>query len=362
MRKVKLISLRLSLTVALCASALAQGEVTHMQVNPDNLFVKVSDDPWQPEGFVNGTAVPAVYQATRNIVIDGRDDEAAWQQASEVRVPLSHGRVKSVSLRALYTDEEVFIRVRWADDSENRRHHPWVWNAEQGRFDEGPQVEDSVLLSFEAGCEWSPSLLAGYIYDFDGWQWLAARSDPFGQAVDLAGNVQDQHLGDADTVEFESRYREDTWNMKFRAQSDTDLYADWDENDRVYMLQPINRKVYVTMRPDARGAVPAFVERLPAPDGIPQDASTSVPQFTPVRLHGGAGEVSAKGNWEDGYWTVEFRRVRVTPERLFNDVVFQRITQFSVHVFDQTERIEESSESGRLFLNFLPPEPQLVSN
>ena len=88
----------------------------------------------------------------------------------------------------------------------------------------------------------------------------------------------------------------------------------------------------------------------------------TVPQFSPIRLQDGAGEVSAKGNWEDGYWTVEFRRVRETPQRHFNDVVFQRITQFSVHVFDQTEQIDESSESGRLFLKFLPPETQLVSN
>jgi hypothetical protein len=362
MRNVIKISLYLSLAAALCTAAVAHGEVTHIQVNRDNLFVKVSGDPWQPDGFVNGTAVPAAYLGSRNIEIDGRDNEAAWQQASEVQVPLAHGLVQSVSLKALYTDDEVFIRVRWADDTENRQYHPWVWDADQKRFVEGPQVEDSVLLSFEAGCEWTPSLLSGYIYDFDGWQWLAARSDPLGQAVDMIGNVQDQHLGDHDTIEFDSRYREDAWNMKFRAQSNADLHADWDGNDRVYMLQPINHKVYLTMRPDAMGPAPAFVERLPAPGGAPQDASMTVPQFSPIKLRDGAGEVSAKGNWEDGYWTVEFRRVRETPQRHFNDVVFQRITQFSVHVFDKTEQIDESSESGRLFLKFLPPETQLVSN
>jgi hypothetical protein len=362
MRNAIKFSLHLSLVAALCAAVVAQGDVTHMQVNRDNLFVKVSDDPWLPEGFVNGTIVQAAYLASQSIAIDGRDNEAAWQQTSEVHVPLSHGRVKSVSLKALYTDDEVFIRVRWADDSEDRLYHPWVWDAEQERFVEGPQVEDSVLLSFEAGCEWTPSLMSGYIYDFDGWQWLAARSDPLGQAVDLMGNVQDQHFGDSDTIELDSRYQEDTWNMKFRAQSNTELYADWDENDRVYMLQPINNKVYLTMRPDARGKVPAFVEQLPAPGDVPQDASKSVPQFSPVRLREGAGEVSAKGKWDDGYWTVEFRRVRETPAGVFNDVVFQRITQFSVHVFDQTEQVDESSESGRLFLKFLPPETQLVSN
>ena len=87
-----------------------------------------------------------------------------------------------------------------------------------------------------------------------------------------------------------------------------------------------------------------------------------MPQFSPVKLHSGAGEVSAKGTWEDGYWTVEFRRSLVTPARHFNDTIFQRITQFSVHVFDQTDRVDHSSESGRLFLQFTPPEARVVSN
>ena len=88
----------------------------------------------------------------------------------------------------------------------------------------------------------------------------------------------------------------------------------------------------------------------------------SYPQYVPVRLEGEAGEVTAKGHWQDGYWTVEFQRVLVTPAMTKNDAVFTRLTQFSVHVFDSVERVAESSESGRLFLRFLAPEPALVNN
>jgi hypothetical protein len=353
------------LAAVLLAWGTAAAEVKHIQLNPRNLFVKVSDDPWQPEGFENGTEVPATYLADEHIVLDGIDDEPAWLQAREVRVPLSHGQVQDASLKALYTDEEVFIRVRWADDSESREHRPWVWGAEQGRFVEGPQVEDSVLLSFEAGCEWNPSLLAGYVFDFDGWQWLAARSDPLGQAVDLMGHVQDQSFGinEEHTLEYPSRYTEDTWNMKFTENEDADLHASWDQNRRVYLLQPINRLVYITARPDPEGRdVPAFVEQVPPPRAVDDGKSLSVPQFSPVRLRDGAGEVSAKGAWKDGYWTVEFRRALETAAGFRNDTVFQRITQFSVHVFAQTERVDESSESGRLFLRFLPPDLQAAQD
>ena len=172
--------LKLNLTVVVAAAGLltwaaVQAEVTHRQINSQNLVVDVSDDSWQPEGFENGTAIPATFIQDADITIDGKDDEPAWSLAREVEVPLTYGATKASYLKALYTHKEVFIRVRWADDSEDREHHPWVWDSEQKSYVEGPQVEDSLLLSFEAGCEWTQSLLEGYIFDFDGWHWQAAR-------------------------------------------------------------------------------------------------------------------------------------------------------------------------------------------
>jgi hypothetical protein len=37
--------------------------------------------------------------------------------------------------------------------------------------------------------------------------------------------------------------------------------------------------------------------------------------------------------------------------------MFDRSTQFSVHVFDGTERLDEAGESGRIMLEF-EPEPE----
>ena len=77
------------------------------------------------------------------------------------------------------------------------------------------------------------------------------------------------------------------------------------------------------------------------------------PQFSPLPLEGNAGEVKAKGHWENGYWTVEFQRARVTPIGGWDDTTFLRLTQFSVHIFDSVEDIDQSSESKRLFLQFI---------
>ena len=159
--------------------------------------------------------------------MDGLENEPEWEKAIEVTVPLQHGQVPEVRLKAMYTEREVFIRVRWPDATENRVHRPWTWDAALEQYVEGPQVEDSVMLSFEAGCEWTPSLLGGYIYDFDGWQWLAARSDPLGQALDLYGNVQDREMRDPNFGRYQSRVTEDDWILKFTENQEPDQHADW---------------------------------------------------------------------------------------------------------------------------------------
>lgn len=357
----------LSTTVAMTALAFTPGEVQaevdFQQINSRNLIVEVSNDPWQPDGFKNGLDVPATYAYATDIVIDGVADESAWALAKEVEVPLRHGPVKVSYVKAVYTDDEVFIRVRWADDDEDRQYRPWVWDADQKTYVEGAQIEDSVMLSFEAGCEWEPSFFAGYIYDFDAWHWMAARSDPLGQAVDLYGNVQDQGRNNPLLIPYDSRQTQDTWNVKFIDNADPDLNADWDQLDRVYMLQPFNERVWIQAVPDGRDT-PPFVKQVPAPSDIPfpHEADTAVPQFVPVKLNDGAGEVAAKGQWEDGYWTVEFRRSRITPAKTVNDTVFNRLVQFSVHVFDHAEKLDEASESDRLFLRFLPSGQELVRN
>lgn len=343
----------------LCVQALAG--VSDRTMNPANRIIDVSDDTWQPDGFVNGVSVLAAYEPNPEISMDGMDDEAAWQKAIEVTVPMQYGQVGEVRLKALYTAEDVYIRVQWPDATQDREHHPWTWDSGEEKYVEGPQIEDSVLLSFEAGCEWTPSLLGGYIYDFDAWQWMAVRSDPLGQAVDLYGNVQDRELAELGFTPYRSRVLQDDWILKFTENHDVDLTAKWNELDRVYMLLPVTENLYIKMVPDGGKQSPPFVEQLPAPASAPVDEERTFPQFNPIPLTGSAGEVAAKGHWQDGYWTVEFRRARETPVSHIYDTVFNRLVQFSVHIFDQTERIDEVAESPRLFLQFLPKETPLVA-
>lgn len=347
----------------------ARADVRHHRINKNNSLVFVENDSWEPEGFGKAAILRAM-PANDAPTIDGSAGDPAWGRAKSLTVPLTYGSIKKATLKAVYTDKELFLLVSWPDPTKNDQHHPWLWSKALGRYLEGPQVEDSLLVSFEGGCDWSPSLLAGYIYDFDAWRWLAARSDPVGQAVDADGSVQNRMVPGLGFVKYRSRATKPVWNVKFTDFRKGILTKPWQELKRQYKWAPIAKEVFVRYQADGSPS-PAFARRLEPPAVAPEKkaalsdrgirfvrgslpAPQSAPQYRPVKLSGDAGEVAAKGRWHKGRWTVEFRRALVTPSRTASDSVFERVTQFSIHVFDRTERVDKASESGRLFLQFEP--------
>ena len=124
-------------SACLFAAQAAMADVERRGSNDEYEIVSVSDDPWQPEGFVNGTTVPATWIDAPSVEIDGDAGDDAWKAAKEVEVPLRYGAVDKAWIKAVYTDEEVFIQVRWADPTEDRDHHPWVWDSNKKRYVEG---------------------------------------------------------------------------------------------------------------------------------------------------------------------------------------------------------------------------------
>lgn len=354
-----------SLLVGALFSADADAEIKRSSMQGGKYIkVLVSDDNWVPDGFKPGLVIPASFTIDSDIVLDGVDDEPAWLAAQEVTVPLSFGDVKAAQLKVLYTDEDVLMRIRWADSSEDRLHRPWVWNENQGKYESGSQVEDSLFLSFEVGCEWFPSLLSGYEFDYDGWHWMAGRSDPIGQAVDVVGAMKETAGGNR--LPYASRNTQREWNLKFDDVNDgiideSNLYQTWDRLDRKYEIWPVdNNTVYFGYWVDGRRNG-SLARQLPPPVDPPSNLAELQPQFELLELQDNANDVQARGHWKDGFWTVELRRKRITEAGLSYDVQFERLTQFSLNVFDGTEQLDQSSESQRLFLRFLDKKPVLAS-
>ena len=49
----------LTVTLALAGWVPAQADVVRSQSSDENIMVRVSNESWQPENFVNGTTIPA---------------------------------------------------------------------------------------------------------------------------------------------------------------------------------------------------------------------------------------------------------------------------------------------------------------
>jgi hypothetical protein len=356
--------------MSMAEAAEAEGQEFKRDVTGGFVMVK-ADDPWQPAGFDEALLLRAIYTDIAP-VIDGLTDEPAWTGAEGLTVPLTWGEVNEATLKAVYTDEDIYLQVSWADPSKDDQYHPWVWDESQGRYVEGPQVEDGLLVSIEGGCDWDPSLLSGTTYDFDGWLWLAGRTNPIGQAVDIDGSVRwSEKRG---FKQYPSRYEEPIWDLKIVDQRKDILTAPWQGLERHYKRSTPKQETFVRYRPDGK-QTSVFAEQVPAPQGPvattsdeadsaiqkvaavePTDVVAMIPQYRPVKLEGDAGEVKAKGQWSEGRWRVEFKRKRVTPANTSSDSTFLRTTQFSLHVFDHTEDVAKASESARLLLEFVPDE------
>jgi len=348
------------------------GDDESTRVTREGFVMVKADDPWQPEGF-NAFPILRAAFANKEPVLDGLADDPAWSQADSMTGPLAWGDGAEATLKAVYTEEDIYLQVSWADPSKDDQHHPWVWDEGQGRYNEGPQVEDGLLVSIEVGCEWEPSLLSGLVYDFDGWLWLAGRTNPIGQAVDVYGNSQDRWIPGQDYKKYPSRHEDPVWNFKVIDRRKDILTEPWQGLARQYARSTPKEEIYVRFEADSRGRnTPVFAEQLPPPAGPvattsdepdsalvktavnPTQQAVTVPQYRPVKLTGNAGEVAAKGHWQDGRWTVEFRRALMTPARTTTDATFMKTTQLSLHIFDHTEDVEKASESVRLLLEFVP--------
>ena len=260
-------SVLLSLAAVLLICTGAQADIERVEKPGDITKVFVRDDPWQPDNFKQGTLIPVTYISGEAMFLDGIDNETAWSTTPEVTVPLSFGSVESAQLKALYTDEDVVLRIRWADATEDRLHHPWVWDEELGNYKEGPQIEDSLMLSFEAGCEWFPSFLVGYDFDFDAWQWKAGRTDPLGQALDLSGSMKDAQLLINEHAIPPGTMKTNGTSGSLTCQEGI-LHKPWNELDRQYMIWPVLDTVFYHANLDGRRGQ-EFARQLPPPEQPP---------------------------------------------------------------------------------------------
>ena len=200
------------------------------------------------------------------ITIDGQAIEKQWQKCRPLLVKDKVAQI-DVTLKALYTDEEIFILVSFPDNDESRDHKTWVWDQNQKIYIMGPDREDAFVFKWNMTNEPKDlSIYADNAYVADIWYWKADRTDPMGHADDKSHLYGPINPGRATTLTSKSgkvMYLKRTGDSGQAAYKNT-MFVDF--------------------------------EKL------------RMPHFSHHKPTGSRADIQAKGQWHAGTWTLEFRR------------------------------------------------------
>jgi hypothetical protein len=226
--------------------------------------------------IVFGAQTPALFagqtlvaqKVNKAPVIDGMGNDAAWSKAQAI---ITHDKVADVdiTLKAIYTDKEIFFLVSFPDPNESRTHKSWVWDNAREIYKMGKDREDTFV--FKWNMKRQPidlSIYADNPYKADIWFWKACRTDPAGFADDKI------HILSSEKME------EDATNLTSKGGKTMYLVRREDKGKAAYKTE---------LRVEYKGNV--------------------LPRFSLERPTGSRADVKAKGIWENGRWTIEFRRL-----------------------------------------------------
>jgi hypothetical protein len=216
----------------------------------------------------------------------------------------------SIDVAMQVIGDRIYMAVRWPDPTMSDNYRPYEWKV--NRYKRGKQRDDLLAVRFSLSDAFDRSMLTTIDYEVDVWVWSAGRSNLIGFADDYKHHISTQHIQDA---------------AEYELPDGTIVYIDrsTDTGEFGYGTQKPESSVKTTQKVDS--------------------VSIEGPNT------GSLGDVIAKGQWHDGYWTVELSRLRDTQHAddralLAGDQV---ITQFAV--FDENNAEHKSvSEPYRLVL------------
>ena len=325
--------------------------------------------------------------------LDGMGDDAAWASATEIVVPISGGvnfdgkGGTDVSIKAVYTADEVYFLVTYADPTESFFRSPWQKN-EDGTFtkitdpadkggDNNAVYEDKMAFiwpitavkNFETtGCfvachagENSDLKPYGNKYLAEGetadiWHWKSVRN---------LNQVDDQWLDstklDTSTPELQAKTIEAGRHSDAKDSGGySDNYASMpDPADATKTVPDKTKPGFTSAGFDATTVAPGFIldsEKVALDQaGIDAIAAGSyIPGIVKSEIVGDRGNISAGWKYADGKWTLEFGRKLETGSE--TDVQFSDMAAsyyFGVAAFDNAQ-VRHAYENGASFLVFQP--------
>lgn len=309
------------------------------------------------------------------VTIDGKADEWANIQGISIEMKnagelgpggkFNNGRTTAV-LKSMYDKDNVYFLAVWDDPTDSMSRGPWVYEGGkwmkkgygtdyEDKFAMQWNIKDSVkgfndLQGDKAGC--AVSCHATGVFDektgkeikkkynnaagelADMWHWKLVRTN-FNAGKDKAGQIHDQYT---DSTPYKAADGKITNNAGRKGDPGNAEYKDnvVGEKDKPgYMPQfvfdgPPAVSPYVII--DGIDKVKPFDPNAPAKEG------DIIPGLIAYRMTGDNGDISAKGVWKDGKWTLEWQRKLVTGSQY--DVSFDDLAKtyfFGVAAFDNSQ-------------------------
>ena len=246
-------------------------------------------------------------KVTNAPAIDGAGNDPNWEKASKIVTYDPIAKI-SVSLRAVYTKDEIFFLVEFPDPNESRMHKPWIWDKNKGRYISGPDREDCFIFKFNMGPKINDfSLRSSEPHSTDIWFWKAGRTDTAGFADDKTHT-----LSQIPTQR----------SVKIRSKS--------------------GETFYLKRTPDA--GTPAYRNTL-----MIEYKGDRLTQFVSRNPMGSRADVRANGTWSKGKWTIEFARKLNTGHN--DDIQFslEKNYQFGISRYESAGRAPDPRTTQPLY-------------
>jgi hypothetical protein len=223
------------------------------------------------------------HKTDRGPTIDGIDLDAAWQNIEPLTSFDSVANI-DIQLKSVHTDKKIFFLINFPDKDESRAHRMWQWNKEKKMYDEGAEREDVFVLKWALTDDIKDITLKSNIpYEADVWYWKANRTDPQGFADDKIQRLFMHQTKNTNEIVSQSGK-----TMFLQRSGDTGKSA-------------YKTSIFVDYEKD-------IMER-----------------YTTREPEGSRADVTAKGMWKNGRWTIEFARRLTTGND--DDVDFRPISQ-----------------------------------
>lgn len=267
--------------------------------------------------------------------------EDAWAKAKPITIHVNGGINKSetdVTMKALYTQDTVYFLAQYKDPTESSKRQPWQ-KQQDGTWKQlpaNPNYEDKFALQWsiggtikgfnEQGCATTCHATTpgrdrplkytnaeGELGDI--WHVKSVRTLPVGQ-------IDDQYL-DSDSKAGDAGRK-----------SDPKTGGGYADNKKEGQATPVYGL------PNNKPASPYYIldsEKVPFDDSK-YKAGDEVPGIVTTALQGDRGDISAKGVWKDGVWTLEWSRKLVTGGK--TDIQFDDLKKeylFGAAVFDNAQ-------------------------